>query len=168
MFFQARLENNLTFACLILGNILSLQHVKNLTRSNIRKMPRNGNQILTINMKKKIEVSKDVRLFIQKVFGVTDVMIWKALTFESESELSRRIRHLATERGGRTMLTLPEDEVFYTHDGRMIRTLRNGRMIEIKMETGACEVFHKGEMVKQLNIVTIPELNALVAELAAL
>ena len=74
----------------------------------------------------------------------------------------------AQDCGAACLRRLPEDEVFYTHDGRMIRTLRNGRMIEIKMETGACEVFHKGEMVKQLNIVTIPELNALVAELAAL
>lgn len=119
-------------------------------------------------MKKKIEISKDIRLFIQKVFDVTDVMIWKALTFESESETAKRIRHLATDRGGRTMLTLPEDEVFYTHDGRMIRTLRNGRMIEVEMTTGACEVFYKGDVIKKLDVVTIPELNALVAELAAL
>lgn len=51
-------------------------------------------------MKKQVTVTKENREFLEKAFKVSSVMIWKALTFESDTDLARRIRKLAIERGG--------------------------------------------------------------------
>lgn len=39
-----------------------------------------------------IHVTKETRQKLMKVFNCTSVMIWKALTFESDSELACKIR----------------------------------------------------------------------------
>lgn len=51
-------------------------------------------------MKKYIHVTKEVRERLMKIFGVSSVMVWKALTFESESTLANKIRKAAFENFG--------------------------------------------------------------------
>lgn len=46
-------------------------------------------------MKKKIYVKEDVKAHLRRLFGCSNVMIWKALAFESESELAKKIRYVA-------------------------------------------------------------------------
>ena len=58
-------------------------------------------------MKKQVTVTKENREFLEKAFKVSSVMIWKALTFESDTDLARRIRKLAVERGGIEMCFCP-------------------------------------------------------------
>ena len=43
-------------------------------------------------MKKHIYLDKAGKGKLRQIFGCTDVMVWKALTFESDSELARKIR----------------------------------------------------------------------------
>ncbi|MDY5632275.1 MAG: hypothetical protein SPF56_07300 [Bacteroidaceae bacterium] len=52
-------------------------------------------------MTKQIYLSNDGKAHLCKVFGCTNVMVWKALNFKSESDLARKIRHVAlTQLGG--------------------------------------------------------------------
>ena len=46
-------------------------------------------------MEKKIYVSEKNKAHLRKVFGCSTMMVWKALTFKSDSELARKIRYTA-------------------------------------------------------------------------
>ena len=70
-------------------------------------------------MKKQVTVTKENREFLEKAFKVSSVMIWKALTFESDTDLARRIRKLAVERGGIEMCFCPVLETMHDSDGYM-------------------------------------------------
>lgn len=37
--------------------------------------------------------------YLSNLFGVTRVMVWKALSFESDTDLAKKIRKAAMERG---------------------------------------------------------------------
>lgn len=68
-------------------------------------------------MKKQIFIDREGKKFLQKLFGCTHVMVWKALTFESDSDLARRIRKAALERGGKLSdSNLPDCETFHTDE----------------------------------------------------
>lgn len=52
-------------------------------------------------MKKKIYLEDGAKARLRQMFGCTNVMVWKALTFESTSKLARKIRYVAlNEMGG--------------------------------------------------------------------
>ena len=70
-------------------------------------------------MKKQVTVTKENREFLEKAFKVSSVMIWKALTFESDTDLARKIRKLAIERGGIEMCFCPVLETMHDSDGYM-------------------------------------------------
>lgn len=46
-------------------------------------------------MKKQIYVDKEGKSHLRKVFDCSEVMVWMALNFKSDSELARKIRHTA-------------------------------------------------------------------------
>lgn len=52
-------------------------------------------------MKKQVFLDKASKGKLRQIFGCTDVMVWKAITYESNSSLARKIRHVAiNELGG--------------------------------------------------------------------
>ena len=52
-------------------------------------------------MKKHIYIDKATKAKLREIFKVSEVMIWKALTFDSSSDLARKIRYTAvTQYGG--------------------------------------------------------------------
>ena len=51
-------------------------------------------------MKKHIYLDKTGKGKLRQIFGCTEVMVWKALTFESDSDLARKIRFTATKEFG--------------------------------------------------------------------
>lgn len=63
-------------------------------------------------MDKQIVVNNEGRQFLMKAFGCTRAMVWKALTFKSDSDMARKIRHLALQRGGE-LVGVPEGETTY-------------------------------------------------------
>lgn len=66
------------------------------------------------------------------------------------------------------MVTLPECETIHTHDHHMIQPFSNGAVLDIYMPTGECKVTYKGKVLRTLTIITIPELEKLQLEIAAL
>ena len=51
-------------------------------------------------MKRQIIIESEARKRLQEVFGVTRVTVWKALNFESDNELARKIRYTAKKEMG--------------------------------------------------------------------
>ena len=96
-------------------------------------------------MKKYIHVKKEDREFLAKVFGITPRMVFNAVHFESDSELARKVRKLAMDRGGIVMVEAPEAETLFDADGYMRQYLPGGVLLEFKYSDNSCTVFVKGE-----------------------
>lgn len=104
------------------------------------------------NVKTYIHIKKDDREFIAKAFGVGNKTIHNALHYDDErggSELAKRIRRLALERGGIKMVEVPESEVLFDSDGYMRQYMQGGVLLEFNLEEGDCVVFKKGEEVRR-------------------
>lgn len=111
-----------------------------------------------------IGVSNDARNKLMKVFGCTEKMVRLALTYRSDSDLARRIRHTALKNyGGMNMAQLPECETIHVvaeGDRRLMRqAFDNGAMLEADKGTGEVVVFNrKGEQMGRWENVDIPTL----------
>lgn len=99
-------------------------------------------------MKKYIHITKENREGLAKIFGVTDRMVWAAITFEKDTDVAKRIRKAAIERGGIMMNELPESETFWDYDGYIRHYSPNGAMVEINKINGSCDVIFKGNNVR--------------------
>lgn len=75
-----------------------------------------------MEFKRVIEVTKETRDFLQQAFDVTGTMVWYALNFDEkrgQSDLAKRIRNLALQKGGVVLNIGPEIETIHSADGRM-------------------------------------------------
>lgn len=112
-------------------------------------------------MKKYIHITKDERMFIMKALGVTERTVFNAIRFDSkrgDTELARKIRKLAMERGGIVMVEIPEIECLFDADGYMRQYLPNNTILEFSFENGGCDVFHKGEKVRHYENVVVSNI----------
>lgn len=110
-------------------------------------------------MKKQILTDRAEKKYLQKVFNCTNVMVWKALTFESDSELARRIRKAALERGGKlSNADLIECETTYqTAEKTMTQTFGSRVKIVVYMEQGTTVVLVDDVIKMKEKNLTIPE-----------
>lgn len=98
-------------------------------------------------MDRRIEASKEIRTFIMRTFGVTYRTVMYALnhdTTRSESDLAKRIRRLALQKGCRYVVTIPEDEAVWDSDGVMTRRFGNGARLVADRTTGKVELLRDG------------------------
>lgn len=110
-----------------------------------------------------IKVSNENKAKLAKLFGCSERMVYKALCFESETMLARKIRHVArTEMGGWVEAAVPEEEMFYDTMESGERVMRqyfgNGAVLEISLETGIGVVTFKGENVKHFDKVYVDDI----------
>ncbi len=109
-------------------------------------------------MKKYIHVKKEDREFLAKVFGITPRMVFSAVHFESDSELARKVRKLAMDRGGIVMVEAPEAETLFDADGYMRQYLPGGVLLEFKYADNSCTVFVKGEERRRFDDVHVSDI----------
>ena len=112
-------------------------------------------------MKKYIHITKEDRMFIMKALGVTERTVFNAIRFDSkrgDTELARKIRKLAMERGGIVMVEIPEIECLFDAAGYMRQYLPNNTILEFSFENGGCDVFHKGEKVRHYENVVVSNI----------
>ena len=112
-----------------------------------------------------IEVTKETREFLQKAFDVTGTMVWYALNFDEkrgQSNLAKRIRSLALQKGGVLMNIGPELETIHDSDGFMRQYFPKDVMLEIqKSGSGTVTLCKKGEVVYKYDNPTITELESI-------
>lgn len=97
---------------------------------------------------KRINLSKSKKAKLRRVFGVSNVTVWSALNYMTNSVLARKIRDAALADGGTVehRVVVPEDfvpncETEFVHgdDGRVqriIQTFRNG--VRLEFDNDAC------------------------------
>ena len=110
-----------------------------------------------------IKVSKENKAKLAKMFNCTDRMVYKALCFESQTLLARKIQYVARkEMGGWVEAAVPEDEIFYdTMDSgeRMMRQyFNNGAVLEVSMTTGEGVVKFKGSPRNRYDEVLVSDI----------
>ena len=75
-------------------------------------------------MARKIQTTLEVKRTLMKAFGVTERMVNRALSFDSDSVLARKIRHTARMKGGWIEASVPEEEIFYDVTENGMRLMR--------------------------------------------
>ncbi len=112
-----------------------------------------------------IEVTKETREFLQKAFRVSQPMVWYALTFDEkrgQSDLAKRIRNLAVQKGGVVMNVGPEAETIHSADGRMRQYFPNGVLLEADTRsTGLVAVYKGGELLRSWDNPGVRELDGI-------
>lgn len=112
--------------------------------------------------KRFIHLQRKDREFIMSAFGVTGKTVQNALTFDEvrgNTDLAKRIRKLAMERGGIVMVESPEVETLHDSDGYMRQYMPNGVLLEFsKMKDAGCDVYQHGELVRHYDKVMISDI----------
>ena len=101
-----------------------------------------------------IKVSGESTKKLAELFGCSDRMVYKALCFECDTPLARRIRSVARcDMGGWIEASVAEEEIFYDtveDGGRFLRQyFGNGAVLEINMTTGDGAVWFRGQLMKR-------------------
>ena len=112
-----------------------------------------------------IEVTKETREFLQKAFNVTGTMVWYALNFDEkrgQSDLAKRIRNLALQKGGVVLNIGPEIETIHSADGCMRQYFPHDVLLEADTRgTGLVAVYKKGELQRSWDNPGVSELDGI-------
>lgn len=119
-------------------------------------------------MKRFISVSKQDVDFICKSFDITGRMVRYALTYASDTDLARRIRRLALDRGCRVTVVLPEMETWHDADGIMTHWFPNGALVKVDKRNGVAWIEFNGKIVKRYEKVMCDALDGIQSEAAGL
>ena len=120
-------------------------------------------------MKRVITVTRSQREFLAKAFGVTKEMVSYALNFhpvKGNSDLAKKIRSLAVQRGGFELVTAPASEVVHDADGVFKKYFENGWMWEADKNTGLLVVLdEKGNLKKSIENAKVADIDAVQLEI---
>ena len=120
-------------------------------------------------MKRVITVTRSQREFLAKAFGVTKEMVSYALNFhpvKGHSDLAKKIRSLAVQRGGFELVTAPASEVVHDADGVFKQYFENGWMWEADKNTGLLVVLdEKGNLKKSIENAKVADIDAVQREI---
>ena len=120
-------------------------------------------------MKRVITVTRPQREFLAKAFGVTKEMVSYALNFhpvKGQSDLAKKIRCLAVQRGGFELVTAPASEVVHDADNMMRQHFENGWMWEGDKNTGVLELKdEKGNLKKSIENAKVADIDAVQREI---
>lgn len=114
----------------------------------------------TSENKGRIEVPRGggERDYLCKLFRVTPQMVWKALSFESDTDLAKKIRKAAMERGAQHVVELPIFETIHDANGYMRQRFPNGVELVAHKASGTVEVFVLGELDETYEGVSLSDL----------
>ena len=121
-------------------------------------------RLSTIGKKRYIHIKKEDREFIMKAFKVTERTVLNAVSFDKKrgnTELAKRIRKLAMERGCIVMVRHPEMETLFDADRYMRQYLPNDVLLEFSLEDGGCDVFYNGEKVRRYENVDVKGIQSI-------
>ena len=102
-------------------------------------------------MKRYIHIQKKDREFIAKSFGITEQSVLNAIKFDAKrghTDLAKKVRKLAMERGGIIMIEAPEWETLHDSDGYMRQYLGD-------------DVYKKGAKVRRFEHVMISDIQGI-------
>ena len=127
---------------------------------------------------KYIDLPREQKARLRRVFKVSAVTIWSALTFQTDSDLARRIRGLAMspEMGGRVIDPIdvtdgfmPNCQTDYVRNEngrvkRIIQTFSNGVRVEFDNDRCSAVILHDENSVKTYQDVVFRDWGNIVYE----
>lgn len=117
-------------------------------------------------------MTRSQREFLAKAFGVTKEMVSYALNFhpvKGQSDLAKKIRRLAVQRGGFELVTAPASEVVHDSENVMLQHFANGWMWEGDKTTGVLELKNeKGEVVERIEGALLTDIKAVQEKVEAM
>lgn len=121
------------------------------------------------NVRKQIEVTKETREKLGKMFNTSRMNVWRALSFECDSPLCQRIRVAAMKNGGIVMVLAPEVETIHDANGYMRQWFGNGAMLEADKNSGHVDIYDRNGIKRNhQDNCTIQQLYVLQEQAAAL
>ncbi len=109
---------------------------------------------------------------MRKAFGVTEQMVSWALNYnpqKGQSDLAKKIRSLALQRGGFVMVCAPASEVVHDAEDMMRQYFDSGWMWEANKNTGLLEVKNpQGETVISIEHAGIEDIEDVQQAIASL
>lgn len=113
-----------------------------------------------------IKVTSEAKEVLAKMFKCTERMVYKALCFECDTDLARKIQHVARkEMGGWIEATAPESEIFYDTMENGERIMRqyfnNGAVLSVSFKTGHGVVMFKGVPKSHYDNVMVSDIPAI-------
>lgn len=128
---------------------------------------------------KRINLSKPQKAKLRRRFGVSNVTVWSALNYVTNSPLAEKIRRAALAEGGviENQITVPEDfmpncETNFVHGNggvrRIIQTFSNGVRVEFDNDTCTAEISRGGRPVKTYSDVKVRDWGNIVFEAQSL
>ena len=114
-------------------------------------------------MAKKIFLEDKGKAHLRRVFKCSNVTVWKALTFQSESKQARKIRFVALKELGGVPNWKPEDIETTHEESEKTMTQTFGarvKLIASKSDTSV-EVYVDGKVVRRAHCEDIPSFIAL-------
>lgn len=117
-------------------------------------------------MTKRIYVEESAKAHLRRVFKCSNVMVWKALTFESDSKLARKIRYVALkELGGVASWKPSEMETSHEEAAKtMTQTFGDRVKLVASKESPSVSVYVDGKETKRETVESIPAFIALQKE----
>lgn len=117
-------------------------------------------------MSKRIYVEESAKAHLRKVFKCSNVMVWKALTFESDSKLARKIRYVALkELGGVANWKPAEMETSHEETEKtMTQTFGDRVKLVASKDSPSVVVYVDGKERKRETVENIPAFIALQQE----
>lgn len=114
-------------------------------------------------MAKKIYVEDKAKAYLRRVFNCSNVMVWKALSFESDSKLARKIRFVALKELGGVPNWKPVDMETSHEEGENTMTQTFGdrvKLVASKRDTSVL-VYVDGKVKRRETCESIPAFIAL-------
>lgn len=114
-------------------------------------------------MKKYIHMKKEDREFIAKALKITERTIFNATHYTDMNEgtdLMKKVRTLALQRGGIVMVEAPEIETLHDADGYM-RQYIGDVLLEFSKTEPVCDVYKKGVKVRHYDNVLTSDIQGI-------
>lgn len=104
----------------------------------------------------KIVISKELRVELQELFGVVDDTIGRALNYKTHTDLAKKIRTVALQKGSRS--TKADMVTIFESNGDMVQTWGDKARLVANMTTGDVKVFVNGQLDRQYKDMSITDL----------
>lgn len=114
-------------------------------------------------MAKKIYVEDKAKAYLRRVFKCSNVMVWKALSFESDSKLARKIRFVALKELGGVPNWKPVDMETTHEEEERTMTQTFGDRVKLVVSKGDTSVlvYVDGKVKRRETCESVPEFIAL-------
>ncbi len=114
-------------------------------------------------MGKYIDLNPKGRKHLRETFRVSAGTVSDALNFKTNTDLSRKLCHVAlTQLGGEKRIDLPIAETIHDHAGFMTQVFENGVVLTVNKKTGYTTIVNKyGDLIKEEDIKSLEDLDIL-------